>query len=75
MKVEEKERYRHFKGEIVEIICIALDTENLEKQVVYKALKDGRIWVRPYDMFTSKVDKIKYPDVEQEYRFQKIDND
>lgn len=28
------------------------------------------IWVRPYDMFISKVDKEKYLDVDQEYRFQ-----
>jgi hypothetical protein len=42
--------------------------------VVYKALYgDGKIWVRDYEMFTSKVDKEKYPDVTQEYRFEKID--
>jgi hypothetical protein len=28
--------------------------------------------VRPYDMFISKVDKEKYPDVKQEYRFEEI---
>ena len=74
MIVKEKERYRHFKGGIYEIICIATDTETQKKQVVYKSLKSDKIWVRPYDMFTSKVDKEKYPDVTDEYRFQKINN-
>ena len=31
-----------------------------------------KICARPYDMFMSKVDKYKYPDIIQEYRFEKI---
>lgn len=69
MKIGDK--YRHFKGKIVEIICIAKDSETLEDIVVYKE-EDGTCWVRPYKMFTSKVDKVKYPDVQQEYRFEKV---
>ena len=47
-----------------------------KKLVIYEALYDDhKIWVRPYDMFISKVDKDKYPDVLQEYRFELIDND
>ena len=65
------DKYRHFKGKIVEIICIAKDSETLEDIVVYKE-EDGTSWVRPYKMFTSKVDKVKYPDVQQEYRFEKV---
>ena len=39
--------------------------------VVYRSLYgDNSLYVRPYDMFISKVDKEKYPNVEQEYRFQ-----
>ena len=41
--------------------------------VVYKDLHDAnKIWVRPLSMFKEKVDKDKYPDVEQEYRFEEI---
>ena len=34
--------------------------------------KQEKIWVRPLKMFKEKVDKEKYPSVEQEYRFEKI---
>ena len=60
--------YRHFKGNTIEIIAIGKHTENLEEMVVYTHA--GETWVRPMDMFLSKVDKGKYPDVEQEDRFE-----
>lgn len=57
----------HFKGKEYEIICVAEHTESNELMVVYKNKKG--LWVRPLDMFMSKVDKNKYPDVKQKYRF------
>ena len=52
------------------------NNENLKKLVIYEALYgDHKIWVRPYDMFVSKIDKEKYPDINQEYRFELISND
>jgi len=56
---------------------IAKDSENENRNfVVYEALYgDHQIWVRDYDMFISKVDKLKYPDVQTEYRFTYIEND
>ena len=73
--------YKHFKGNLYKVINIGYDSETningiSKKLVIYKALYDDhKIWVRPYDMFVSKVDKEKYPDVLQEYRFELIDND
>lgn len=41
--------------------------------VLYKSLYDGTgIYARPIEMFLSKVDKEKYPNVKQEYRFEEI---
>ncbi|MBN1067953.1 DUF1653 domain-containing protein [Clostridium botulinum] len=66
--------YRHFKGREYEVIDIAIHSETREKFVVYKALYgDFKIFIRPYDMFMSKVDKEKYPDIKQKYRFEYID--
>lgn len=65
------EKYRHFKGMEITIIAIAKNTENLEEMVVYE--HNNEIWVRPMEMFLSKVDKEKYPDVQQEYRFERIE--
>jgi hypothetical protein len=64
--------FKHFKGMNVEILEIAKDSETLEDVVVYKHLDTNELWVRPLKMFLSKVDKNKYPDIKQEYRFEKI---
>jgi len=38
---------------------------------VYRQLYgDNKLYIRPLDMFLSKVDKEKYPNVKQEYRFE-----
>lgn len=63
--------YRHFKGNYYIVIDIGKDTETEGDVVIYRALYgDNQLWVRPLDMFLSKVDKKKYPDVMQEYRFE-----
>ena len=64
------EIYQHFKGNIIKIIAIGIHTETKEEMVVYE--HDNDIWIRPMEMFLSKVDREKYPDVKQEYRFKKI---
>jgi len=65
--------YKHFKGNYYKVICIATHSETKEKMVVYVAMYgDYEYYVRPYDMFNSKVDTEKYPDVEQEYRFELV---
>lgn len=71
MEVKLKSVYRHFKGNYYLVEDIALDSETLEKLVIYRALYDNyQLYVRPYEMFLEKLDKNKYPNIDQEYRFQ-----
>ncbi len=66
--------YRHFKGGCYRVLCLALDTETGVESVVYQHTIDHhRIYVRPLMMFLSPVDKDKYPESKQEYRFELID--
>jgi len=53
----EKGTYRHYKGNMYEVYMTAQHSETEEWMVVYKALYgDEGMWVRPYDMFVSKVE-------------------
>ena len=73
---------RHFKREWVsadtseylyKVLAFAWHTETGERLVIYQALyAPFKICARPYAMFMSEVDREKYPDIRQHYRFEKV---
>lgn len=53
------------------MLDIAIHSETKEKYVVYRGLYgNNELYVRLYDMFSSEVNYVKYPNVEQNYRFE-----
>ena len=63
MRMKPGDIVRHFKGNPYQ-----------RDVVVYRALYgEGGVWVRPMEMFFSPVDREKYPNAEQEYRFERAE--
>lgn len=64
--------YRHFKGDYYIVEGIGIHSESKEKYVIYRPLygDSSMTYLRPYNMFLEKVDRAKYPNVKQEYRFE-----
>ena len=58
MMVLELGLYKHYKGNVYEVVGLAKNSETLEELVVYKATyqKDGEnLWVRPLAMFVETI--------------------
>ena len=78
-EVKVNDIYKHFKGHTYKVSAIGYDSENYNEKdplksrlVVYKNIENDEVWVRPYDLFNSLVDKKKYPDIKQKYRFELV---
>lgn len=54
-------KYRHFKGNLYEVIGVANHSETMEPMVVYRALYgEHGLWVRPASMWEEVVDRDGY---------------
>jgi len=74
MNVENGKLYRHFKGGLYQVICKAKDSETGEELVVYQALYGQfEIFSRSLKSFCEQLDRNKYPDSSQLYRFEETD--
>lgn len=59
--------FRHFKGNMYEVVAIARDCEDLKEIVVYRNIDKGDVWTRPLDNFLETVTR----DGKTFYRFEK----
>lgn len=81
---------RHFKRELAtpdelasepklhmyKIIAFAKHTETSELLVIYRALYGQcETFARPANMFMSEVDRTMYPEVKQQYRLEKVEEE
>lgn len=64
--------YRHFKGGYYRFFGTVIHSETNETLALYQSTASGIMYVRPYDMFVSKVDREKYPKAPQDYRFEQV---
>lgn len=73
-KPQMNEIYRHFKGNLYRIVTLAIDAKTKEELVVYQALYgDYPVYVRSLAEFTQELDKKRYPEASQKYRFELAD--
>ena len=65
--------YKHFKGHVYRLLFVGKDADDLSEKIIYQNVNDEKdIWIRNKDEFLSVVDKEKYPNVKQEFRFELI---
>lgn len=65
--------FRHFNGGEYLVTAVALHTEDNIPVVIYRPLYDeSNYFARPLSNFVERVDKDKYPEAPQEYRFIKV---
>ncbi len=56
MPAEKGVLYRHYKGNVYEVVAVAKHSETLEELVIYKDTSDeSKVWARPASMWNETV--------------------
>lgn len=73
-EIKTGEYYRHVEGGLYHVTGVAKDADTGRQMIVYQEL-DGNeeLWVRSCEDFSAEVDRRKYPDAEQQYLFEKVE--
>ena len=50
--------YKHYKGNIYKILCIAKHSETCEDMVVYQSVKNNDVWTRPLYMWNENIPNL-----------------
>ena len=67
--------YKHFKNKYYIVEDVAYHSETQEEYVVYRRLYgDNSLWTREKTQFLSLVDRVKYPEVQQKWRFELVED-
>lgn len=68
------ELYKHYTGEVYQILTVAKHSETDERLVVFQAMYGTfDTYASPLSMFLSEVDHQKYPRVKQQYWFEQVE--
>lgn len=65
--------YRHFKGKLYVVDSVARFVDDDDMLVIYHSVESYKIYARRMTEFLSEVDKLKYPNAKQNYRFEEIE--
>ncbi|MBD5087516.1 MAG: DUF1653 domain-containing protein [Clostridiales bacterium] len=68
--------YRHFQGNLYQIVTVGKHVETLEEYIVYQALYgEFQIYIQKLQDFFAVLDKEKYPEIEQKYCYEKVEKE
>ena len=67
--------YKHFKNKYYIVEDVAYHSETQEEYLVYRRLYgDNSVWIREKTQFLSLVDRVKYPEVQQKWRCELVED-